>query len=664
MRRKRQKRSDNESSGEKHRAKLLFPGEEGGFIKEWVVSEKKKVDAGDVLAKCACRRLKTNQVLVRELIAPYDGTIIEILRKPEEEIGPVAGNESDENNLALVRMSYCLHDIVLPGMDLCGVCGRTPSQFSRATKADSAQPVGENTGGGIIVDASDSNAATMTLNVGDGNKIVVSRQEAETDRERTVKRLFKAKKLLLVLDIDHTLLHATDDQRAPDLARKKGVLSKLHQFKLGACEGHPASDKMHYIMLRPGLIEWLEQVSTMYELYIYTAGTRVYAEAVANIFDPSKRLFGSRIISRTDVPELGKIKRLERFFPIDNNMVLAIDDRSDVWVEDAKNLLTIRPYHFFYGMHEVNNSSGPDFETPEEQKEEVKALKSEKMDHGLRRAGELLKWVHEKFYEPQNLTVKDQLDCRGSDVKELVRTLRSRILRGLPVIVDMQSDYENKTLGDIVKACGGVLQEKIEKDTQVIISQTPSSKFANDGKLKCIWVLRPEWIHSCVHNWNKEPYEKYSLFRLSKSPTASDKSKKSENKTPSKDKAGPKVPQQVDDFGYPIEDDDEPAMPPPKSAIKVSDLSKSQKASIRTQKRPRVEKLKPSSKPVWQKVEEFDEFGYPIDQSVPKGPTTSSSKVPDPEEKENDDDDEEDDDDDEEDEDAVKKLMESLRTKT
>ena len=46
----------------------------------------------------------------------------------------------------------------------------------------------------------------------------LNQQEALTSRERTVTRLFEQKRLSLVLDLDHTLVHCSDDPRAPQLS--------------------------------------------------------------------------------------------------------------------------------------------------------------------------------------------------------------------------------------------------------------------------------------------------------------------------------------------------------------------------------------------------------------------------------------------------------------
>ena len=42
------------------------------------------------------------------------------------------------------------------------------------------------------------------------------------------------------------------------------------------------------------------QHSQQYELHIYTMGTRAYAENIAKIIDPERKIFGERILSRDE----------------------------------------------------------------------------------------------------------------------------------------------------------------------------------------------------------------------------------------------------------------------------------------------------------------------------------------------------------------------------
>jgi RNA polymerase II subunit A-like phosphatase len=44
--------------------------------------------------------------------------------------------------------------------------------------------------------------------------------------------------------------------------------------------------------------EFLERAHELYELHIYTMGTRTYAEAIAKLIDPESRYFHDRIVTR------------------------------------------------------------------------------------------------------------------------------------------------------------------------------------------------------------------------------------------------------------------------------------------------------------------------------------------------------------------------------
>ena len=106
-----------------------------------------------------------------------------------------------------MQMSYCPHDICLG--DLCSVCGRAVVKGSSPERGAAGR--------------GDGDVKQIAINIEGGNALRVSRDAAEVKRSNTVKRLFMQKKLALVLDLDHTLVHATDDARAMDFAKAKKV---------------------------------------------------------------------------------------------------------------------------------------------------------------------------------------------------------------------------------------------------------------------------------------------------------------------------------------------------------------------------------------------------------------------------------------------------------
>lgn len=96
----------------------------------------------------------------------------------------------------------------------------------------------------------------------------------------------------------------------------------------------------------------------MYEMHIYTMATRSYADNVARIIDPDEKLFGDRILSRSDTPGEEHRKNIHKLFPVDNRMVVIIDDRADVWAW-SKYLLRVKPFNFFVGIGDINSSFLP-----------------------------------------------------------------------------------------------------------------------------------------------------------------------------------------------------------------------------------------------------------------------------------------------------------------
>lgn len=166
--------------------------------------------------------------------------------------------------------------------------------------------------------------------------------------EKDLQRLLlDAKKLSLVLDLDQTVLHATKDESINSLLEGKLELSRqIYSITVAG--------ERYFIKLRPHLEEFLAQMSRLFEMHVYTMGTRDYAQAVVKLFDPHRHLFYDRILTRDDVRATitgvdaeglsgdQHRKNLKRLFPTDDSTVLIVDDRADVW-EYSRNLVPVPP---------------------------------------------------------------------------------------------------------------------------------------------------------------------------------------------------------------------------------------------------------------------------------------------------------------------------------
>lgn len=201
-------------------------------------------------------------------------------------------------------MATCLHVVKIKG--LCGVCG---------AKVDSLP------------------SSTSVSMIHSNPELKLSQEYAEQLGKADQERLIKEQKLVLLVDLDQTILHTTHEEVRDD--------PTVHSFKLWP--GHPT----YYTKIRPYLDEFLEAISKTYELHIFTFGCREYANKIASIIDPDGKYFSNRILTRTESSDQhSKLGNLSNLFPCGDAMVCIIDDRADVW-RGTGNLIQVKPYVYF-----------------------------------------------------------------------------------------------------------------------------------------------------------------------------------------------------------------------------------------------------------------------------------------------------------------------------
>ena len=237
----------------------------------------------------------------------------------------------------------CGHEVQIQG--LCSLCGADMTEVNWASEEK------------------DTDRAMINM-THDQTGLMVSESVAMKAEHDAQKRLLRGRKLSLVVDLDQTIIHACIEptvgewQRDPSNPNHDAV-KDVESFQLN--DDGPrglASGCTYYIKLRPGLREFLEEVSKLYELHVYTMGTRAYAHNIARIVDPDRKLFGNRVISRDENGSITS-KSLHRLFPVSTNMVVIIDDRADVWPRNRPNLIKVVPYDFFKGVGDINSSFLP-----------------------------------------------------------------------------------------------------------------------------------------------------------------------------------------------------------------------------------------------------------------------------------------------------------------
>jgi Dullard-like phosphatase family protein len=121
----------------------------------------------------------------------------------------------------------------------------------------------------------------------------------------------------LVLDLDETLIHADFDNH---FSGHDHVVSFLHD----------GDEVTVPIFVRPGLQEFLEKASLNFDIFVFTASKKVYADAVLNFLDPESKIFKNRFYRENCIKVGSKVyvkdlrifnnRKLEDIILVDNSM--------------------------------------------------------------------------------------------------------------------------------------------------------------------------------------------------------------------------------------------------------------------------------------------------------------------------------------------------------
>ncbi|KAI3934801.1 hypothetical protein MKW98_026209 [Papaver atlanticum] len=129
---------------------------------------------------------------------------------------------------------------------------------------------------------------------------------------KTEPNKIQEKKKLLVLDLDETLVHRTIST---------GSLNKTCDFSF------TRGERTCYVLLRPYVRKFLERVSELFDVVIFTAGSRAYADPTLDFLDPhhkfiARRYYKDSAVYRAD----GSYFKDLTIFGIDLAKVILVDD--------------------------------------------------------------------------------------------------------------------------------------------------------------------------------------------------------------------------------------------------------------------------------------------------------------------------------------------------
>ncbi|KAM7280490.1 hypothetical protein ACFE04_007624 [Oxalis oulophora] len=302
----------------------------------------------------------------------------------------------------------------------------------------------------------------------------LSHEAATRWKESCTKHVLKQKKLHLVLDIDHTLLHAVYFDKTTNH-------EDMEYFKI--LDDLIVSEKSGRIVkLRPFVRTFLKEASSLFKMYLYTMGSRRHARAMAKLLDPDHRYFAKRIISRDDNPN--SFKTLD-IVACQERAAIIVDD-TRIWPKDEENLVQIQKY--FYFADNLNSDHGY-----------LKTRTDESQTYGgLMRTLTVLKDLHARFFK--------SVECR--DIRQTLKLRRRLILEGCVVYVVVGDTAKANRLYEMAMKRGATCCKILNSFVTHVVSNEGGPALQLE---KNVHFVNPGWIEAAYFSWERHTEENFHI---------------------------------------------------------------------------------------------------------------------------------------------------------
>jgi len=334
-------------------------------------------------------------------------------------------------------------------------------------------------------------------------------------------RVLRSGKLVLVLDLDHTLLNSAKFSEL-SAAQYNQLLAASTRDKSLHCMQKLAM----FTKLRPHAHEFLAAASQLCQLYVYTMGSKNYALEMAALLDPTGQLFNGRVIGNSDSTS-ARTKNLDIVLSAESE-VLIVDDTDRVWPHHLANLIRIDRYHFFPGSAAEFRQAGRS------------VMERDWLDEGknedrmqLRDVLTVVAAAHTLFFAGTNgippLAQQGPLQERGPLVvstDEVMRVLEPRDVRRLltrpaggPLVgtrlafsrvLEMGAPRpERHPLWLLATALGADVSTGVHASTtHVVVHVEPGMRYTDKMKWAVQYgahVVTVDWLVACARHWTRLP---------------------------------------------------------------------------------------------------------------------------------------------------------------
>ncbi|KAJ6850354.1 RNA polymerase II C-terminal domain phosphatase-like 4 [Iris pallida] len=325
----------------------------------------------------------------------------------------------------------------------------------------------------------------------------LSSSEIEKLRKSNLKDLLRDKKLILILDLDHTLLNSAELREVS--AKVPYLLELADSTKDDPNRSIFKLDRISMLTkLRPFVHTFLQEVSSMFELYVYTMAEKAYAHEMVKLLDPEGVYFNSKVISQGDctVP-------LQKGLDVvlgDERLVLILDDTEAVWTRHAENLITMERYYFFPQRGSNAKSLS---ESGEDERESEGALAT---------ILKVLKRAHQMFFDQDH-----DAKFSSKDVRQVLKMIRREILQGCKIVFSRVMKLDTKASDHptwkMAQKLGAVCSNDLDSSVTHVVSLDKGTHKSHWARQNRRFLVHPRWVEAAYYLWRR-PKEDGELFQV------------------------------------------------------------------------------------------------------------------------------------------------------
>jgi len=346
-------------------------------------------------------------------------------------------------------------------------------------------------------------------------------------------------KLNLILDLDHTLLHTIPQDRLhPSCCLEN--FSDIYQFSIDG-------DANYCVKFRPGIVKFLKKISQLFDIHVYTMGTRDYATAIIQIIInrlmDGVSVFNGKILTRSDT---GKdLKNLSFILPRQEYLTLILDDSPDIWHQYKNQVIPIYPYKFFktvnpdsaqllttneednvenidpwsFTSHDddftmLNNSqNNNNNNNPSQVVHKGPFIICSPHDNHLRSMYNVLASVHQHFFNNFNTTLS-----RTINIKYNLKWRRDKVLCGIHLLFSgvfpLGTNPREQILWKQTEYYGATCYENWHDNiTHLVAARAGTDKVLEAERRGNIFVVTPNWLYDSLAHWIRLPENDFKLIR-------------------------------------------------------------------------------------------------------------------------------------------------------